>query len=117
MDLQTSIRVCFNKYATFQGRASRSEYWFFVLFQILAVIGGLILDAILGTSALFYALVVLGTLLPALSVMVRRLHDTGRSGWWYWISLVPLVGIILIIVWLCQVGTSGENVYGQDPLA
>ena len=63
-----------------------------------------------------YSLVALAMLLPGLAVMVRRLHDTGHSGWWYWIWLVPLIGGILLLVWLCSRGTVGDNTYGSDPL-
>jgi uncharacterized membrane protein YhaH (DUF805 family) len=59
----------------------------------------------------------LANFLPSISVLVRRLHDTGRSGWWYWIALVPLVGPILLLIWLCTRGTFGGNEYGPDPLA
>ena len=55
-------------------------------------------------------------MLPHLAVMVRRLHDTGRSGWWYWIALIPLIGAILLLVWFCSRGTVGSNQYGSDPL-
>ena len=63
-----------------------------------------------------YALAALALLLPNLAVLVRRLHDTDRSGWWYWIILVPLIGGILVLVWFCSRGTDGGNRYGADPL-
>ncbi|HHB81462.1 MAG TPA: DUF805 domain-containing protein, partial [Aliiroseovarius sp.] len=61
-------------------------------------------------------LFMLATFLPNISVMVRRLHDTDRSGWWYWIVLVPLIGFILLIVWFASKGTTGDNRFGPDPL-
>jgi uncharacterized membrane protein YhaH (DUF805 family) len=63
-----------------------------------------------------YILVALGLLLPSLAVLVRRLHDTDRSGWYYWIVLIPLIGSIVLLVWFCSRGTEGSNTYGPDPL-
>ncbi|GAA2648647.1 MULTISPECIES: DUF805 domain-containing protein [Streptomyces] len=105
------------KYADFSGRARRQEYWMFFLFQIAALIIVAILDAVLGTSPWLYALYALGTLLPNLAVTVRRLHDTGKSGWWIFINFVPLVGFIWLIVLLATAGQQQPNEYGQDPKA
>jgi uncharacterized membrane protein YhaH (DUF805 family) len=124
MTFGQSIQTCLSKYVTWKGRASRSEFWYFYLFTILSYIGGLIvveiaalLSSMLGTLfALVYAVGMLALFLPYLSVLVRRLHDTNRSGWWYWIVLVPLLGVILLIVFFCTKGTDGENRYGPDPL-
>ena len=99
------------KYAVFSGRASRSEFWNHVLFLIvLSLIGGVIHPAV-------STLVTLGLLLPSICVQVRRLHDIGKSGWFYWIILIPIVGGIVLLVWNCKKGTEGENDYGSDPLA
>ena len=133
MTFQESIRTCLSKFMTWQGRATRSEYWYFILFCILCQIAASVVDRILGTSfkianpvsgemqslgyGYVYALVGLGLFLPSIAALVRRLHDTGRSGWWYWIALIPLVGIILLLVWLCSRGTTGANAYGADELA
>ncbi|MFE0579254.1 MULTISPECIES: DUF805 domain-containing protein [unclassified Streptomyces] len=103
------------KYADFSGRARRQEYWMFFLFQLAALIIVSILDAVLGTSPWLYMLYALGTLLPNLGVTVRRLHDTGKSGWWVLISFVPLVGFIWLIVLLATAGQQQPNEYGQDP--
>lgn len=121
MTFQESIKTGFAKYVTWKGRASRSEFWYFVLFFFAGVIVSSILDKILGTGGasgvgIVYAIFVLATFLPYLSVLVRRLHDTGRSGWWYWIALIPFVGVILLIVWFAAKGTTGDNEYGADPL-
>ena len=132
MTLGESVRTCLSKYVTWQGRASRSEYWYFVLFGLICYIAATIIDNVLGTTfkiadpssgqeismgyGYAYMLVGLGLFLPNLSAFVRRLHDTGRSGWWYWIVLVPLIGAILLLVWLCSRGTEGNNDYGADPL-
>ena len=98
------------KYAVFSGRASRSEFWNHVLFLIvLSLIGGVIHPAV-------STLVALGLLLPSICVQVRRLHDIGKSGWFYWIILIPIVGGIVLLVWNCKKGTEGENDYGSDPL-
>jgi len=102
-------------YAGFSGRARRTEYWMFFLINFIIVV---VLDVIglalkLGTYlGIIYSLAVL---LPALAVAVRRLHDTGRSGWWVLISFVPLVGTIILIVFLATEGQPGDNQYGPNP--
>ncbi|MBS7778651.1 DUF805 domain-containing protein [Acidovorax sp. CCYZU-2555] len=106
MTFQESIRVCFSKYADFSGRATRSEYWWFVLFIILASLGISMISDVLG------AIFGLATLLPSIAAATRRLHDTNRSGWWQLICLVPLIGWIVLIVFLAQDSTS-ENAYAQ----
>ena len=98
MTLQESIRVCFTKYADFTGKAGRSEYWWFFLFIILVSLAASMVSNILG------ALFSLGTLLPSIAAAARRLHDTNRSGWWQLICIVPVVGIIVLIVFLAQEG-------------
>ena len=95
-----AVATCLRKYVTFTGYASRPEYWWFALFQVLAVFGALLADAAAGTDPLFYAVVVFGLFLPALAVTVRRLHDTGRSGWWILIGLVPFIGGIWLLILL-----------------
>ncbi|MEJ6390500.1 DUF805 domain-containing protein [Gymnodinialimonas ulvae] len=99
-----AIRVCFSKYVTFSGRASRSEYWFFVLFLVLAGIGATIIDAILFPGSLtsetggpFNAVLSLATLLPSLAVSWRRLHDTDRSGWWIGGYLIATLVVALFL--------------------
>lgn len=132
MTFQESIRTCLSKFVTWQGRATRSEYWYFVLFCALCLFAAAVVDNVLGTTfkianpisgemqssgyGYVYSLVGLGTFLPSLAALVRRLHDTGRSGWWYWIALIPLVGGILLLVWMCSRGTTGSNAYGADEL-
>jgi uncharacterized membrane protein YhaH (DUF805 family) len=116
MTFKQAIASCYFNYATFSGRASRSEYWFFALYHVLLVMACFVLiPSGLGITLLWLSAV--GNFLPALSVLVRRLHDTDRSGWWYWISLIPLVGAILLLVWFCTRGTAGDNGFGPDPLA
>lgn len=103
-------------YVGFSGRARRAEYWQFVLFNIVAMIVCFVIDLAIGSSIL-YILYVLAVLLPGLAVGVRRLHDTDRSGWWVLISLVPLIGGIVLLVFMCLEGTRGPNKYGPDPKA
>lgn len=101
-------------YADFEGRARRTEYWMFLLVNVLiaivvAIIGRAIHFEVLST---LYSLAVL---VPAIAVGVRRLHDTGRSGWWLLISLIPLIGTIWLIVLFAIAGDQGANQYGADP--
>jgi uncharacterized membrane protein YhaH (DUF805 family) len=109
------------QYADFEGRARRTEYWMFALFHVIIVIVLEVLDNLLGlafmqgTAGWLTLLYTLALLLPALGVSIRRLHDTGRSGWWVLIGLVPLVGAIVLIVFLATEGNRGPNAYGPDP--
>ena len=96
MTFQESIKICFSKYADFSGRASLSEYWWFVLFLLL---GAIVANLLGSTVGLIFSL---ATLVPALAAATRRLHDTHRSGWWLLIGLVPLLGQIILIVFLVQ---------------
>ena len=96
MTFQESIKLCFSKYAEFGGRASRPEYWWFFLFVVLAGAALSTLSSALG--GVFY----LATLLPSLAAASRRLHDTGRSGWWQLVALIPLVGLVVLLVFLTQ---------------
>ena len=112
-----SVRLCLNRYVQFSGRAPRAEYWYFVLFTVLVGIGAQILDAaLLNGSAVFAPLANLALFLPGLAVGVRRLHDRDRSGWWWLIGLIPVVGAIVLIVWFASRGTRGSNRFGYDPL-
>lgn len=100
-------------YANFTGRARRKEFWFFALTQFIILIIAQILDAILGSEFLFYVLTVLALFIPALAVSIRRLHDIGKSGWWYLIGLVPLIGFILLIIWFATETKQNNNEWGQ----
>lgn len=104
---------CIKSYVNFTGRARRQEYWYFILFYLIGAIATMVLDYIFGTEVLFYALYLIGMALPQTGVSVRRLHDTGKSGWWYLISLVPIIGVILLIIWFVKEGDSLDNLYGQ----
>jgi uncharacterized membrane protein YhaH (DUF805 family) len=116
-------------YAIFSGRARRSEYWFFVLFNTIFVWLAIFLDHFLGTSFIIntangpvdlyygyvYLMYVLVIFLPSLAVLVRRLHDVGKSGWFMLICLIPLVGVIWLLVLLFTDSVEGPNKYGLNP--
>lgn len=112
--LPDAVKAVYSKYVTFQGRAARPEFWWFVLFFIIAEIVTMAIDG-LATFGALTTILVLGSFLPNISVIVRRLHDIDKSGWWYWIALIPLVGIIWLIVLLCTPGTPGPNRFGPPP--
>jgi uncharacterized membrane protein YhaH (DUF805 family) len=110
------------KYAVFSGRARRKEYWMFALYNIVFIILAILLDNVAGTTnhtlgagGLFYMLYVLAVLIPSLAVLFRRLHDVGKSGWWIFISLIPLIGSIWLLVLLITDSDAGENAYGPNP--
>jgi uncharacterized membrane protein YhaH (DUF805 family) len=123
MSFQDAIRTCLQrKYAEFHGRARRSEYWFFILFTaIVGAVAG-ILDAIFGLrsgaqyggTGPIQGLLQLALLIPTLAVGARRLHDTGRSGWWQLIGLIPIVGWIILIVFFVQ-DSQPANQHGPNP--
>ena len=115
MNFGEAISSGFSNYVNFSGRAARSEYWFWVLFTIIAEIVTGIVDVLLGIT-LVTTLFVLVTLLPGVAVAVRRLHDLDRTGWWLLLVFIPLVGAIVLIVWFCTIGTRGYNRFGPDPL-
>jgi uncharacterized membrane protein YhaH (DUF805 family) len=109
------------KYATFEGRERRNEYWFFVLFNFLAIMVLAIIDGLAGTFSeeaeigLFSGLYLLAVFLPSLAVTVRRLHDTDRSGWWILVNFIPLIGFIVILIFALLDSTPGDNKYGPNP--
>lgn len=110
--------ICMQKYATFDGRARRKEYWMFYLFYILIVFVAAVVDGMIGNqSAVVASLASLALLLPFLAVTVRRLHDTDRSGWWVLIGLIPLIGGLVLFIFACLDGTEGDNRFGSDPKA
>ena len=104
MNFGQATSSCLSKYATFTGRSSRSEFWWFFVFQILVAVAASMLAEII------YSLVVLGLLLPALAVGTRRLHDIGKSGWWQLITLT-VIGWLLLIYWWVQPADEGGNTY------
>ncbi|MGD1897294.1 MAG: DUF805 domain-containing protein [Phormidesmis sp.] len=113
---------CFNQYADFSGRASRSEYWYFTLFNYIALIAIAVVSAILSNiSEIFVFLIpiyLFGSLIPAIAVCTRRLHDTGRTGWLQLITVIPFVGMIgaiVLLIFLCQDSSFERNQYGPNP--
>ena len=114
MDFMTAVKHVFANYANFSGRARRSEYWWFYLFNIIVNVVASIIDGAIGMP-IVSIIAFLGLIIPGIAVSVRRMHDVGRSGWWLFIALIPLVGIILLIYWFVQRGTVGPNDWGQDP--
>lgn len=103
---------CLKNYANFNSRARRKEFWFFYLALVICNIFAMVLDAILETEVIFYGIVTLATIIPFLAVSTRRLHDIGKSGWWYLISLT-IIGIILLIIWWAKEGEAFSNPYGD----
>jgi uncharacterized membrane protein YhaH (DUF805 family) len=123
MSFQDAVRICIQrKYAVFSGRARRSEYWFFILFTAILGIVGSILDATFGLRSGSYGsgpiqgILQLAVLVPTIAVGARRLHDTGRSGWWQLISLIPFIGWIVLIVFFVQ-DSQPANQHGPNPKA
>lgn len=113
--------LALKKYATFSGRSQRAEYWYFFLFYVLIGIGLSFVDYFLG---LFDAVTEVGllsgafslaVLIPSIAVAVRRLHDISRTGWWLLIGFIPVVGTIVLLVFLVLDSTPGDNAYGPNP--
>ena len=110
-------------YAVFSGRSRRSEYWYFALFYLIFYGVAAIVDVLTGSYdratglGLFTGILTLAFLVPSLSVSVRRLHDTGRTGWWLLIALIPVVGGIVLLVFLAQDSEAGGNRFGANPKA
>jgi uncharacterized membrane protein YhaH (DUF805 family) len=111
------LDVIKNKYATFGGRARRKEYWMFFLINILVAIALAIIEAILGLPGILGGIYALALLIPGIAVTVRRLHDTGRTGWWILIGLVPVIGFIVLLVFMVLDSQPGDNAYGPNPKA
>ena len=105
----------FKQYATFTGRATPRQYWMFVLFYVIAIILLTVIDLVVGTMVLS-GLFSLAAMIPSLSIAARRLHDTGRSGWWQLVLFVPLIGLIVMLVFLVQ-DSHDDNQYGPNPNA
>ena len=102
--------VVVENYANFNGRARRSEYWYYTLASCIAgFICGLLPIPFIAT------LLSLALFIPSLAVSVRRLHDIGKSGWMYLLILIPIVGAIILLVWFCQDSQPGENKWGANP--
>ena len=127
MTLGEAVNSVLSKYATFTGRATRAEFWrWVVVFVLLTVVSRIIDGALFGSSIqdAFYvrdahqpvtSLLILALLLPNMALAVRRLHDIGRSGWWQLIALIPVVGVVVLIVWWARLGDQAPNDWGPNP--
>ncbi|WP_203257838.1 DUF805 domain-containing protein [Hyunsoonleella ulvae] len=116
------LKVVRDNYANFQGRARRQEYWMFTLINILIIFGVALLSGLFvgNDDTAFIPMILIGVyflaiLIPSIAVTVRRLHDTGKSGWYYLLSFIPYVGGIIMLVFTVQNGDVGTNKYGPDP--
>lgn len=107
MTFQDAFATCMKKYADFSGRAVRSEYWWFALALFLIYMAAIIV------SETLYWVAILAFFLPSLSVAVRRLHDIGKSGWWYLIAFIPIIGAIVLLYWFVQPSVQTINEYGE----
>jgi uncharacterized membrane protein YhaH (DUF805 family) len=114
-------KVVFQNYANFSGRARRSEYWYYTLMTMLIAVVAAVIDNVAGLTfgaipyGYVYAIYATLVFIPGLAVGVRRLHDVGKSGWFFFIALIPLVGAIWLLVLLFTDGQKGANQYGADP--
>jgi uncharacterized membrane protein YhaH (DUF805 family) len=118
------MKLPLQRYADFSGRSRRMEYWMFVVGVIGASVVAMLIDNVIGMGQLvagvygpLYTLVALGTIVPSLACMVRRLHDQDKSGWFALLVLIPILGGLVILVFMFLEGTKGENQYGPDPKA
>jgi uncharacterized membrane protein YhaH (DUF805 family) len=105
------------KYAVFTGRARRKEYWMFSLINAVITILIMIIEGVVGSPSILGTIYGLAVLLPAIAVSVRRLHDTDRTGWWLLIALIPIIGAIVVLVFMVLDSQEGENQYGPNPKA
>ncbi|BCM25152.1 DUF805 domain-containing protein [Methyloradius palustris] len=110
MTFGESIKTCFGKYADFTGRASRSEIWWFILFTCLV---NLALSRVSPIVGMIFGLAVF---LPSIAAGARRLHDTNRTGWWQLLYILPIIGVIIVIVFLVLEGETTDNQYGEPPI-
>lgn len=103
------------KYAVFTGRAQRSEYWFFVLFNFIITFVLGFVEGLVGGPGIVSLIYSLAVLIPSIAVSVRRLHDSDRTGWWLLIALIPLIGAIILIIFMVLESTPGQNRFGPNP--
>ena len=119
------LDILTNKYSDFSGRARRKEYWYWTLNYIIVLLIAMVIDNLLGLNfellgqdlgyGWIYLIVGITHFLPGLSMVIRRLHDVGKSGWFYFIILIPLIGIIWMLVLVCSDGVKEENKWGTNP--
>ena len=114
INLFNAIKICFQKFFIFTNRASRSEYWWFILFYtIFATIPTFVLNE---NVVVFGSIMALLLFIPGIAATVRRLHDINKSGWFIFISLIPILGSIIVLVMTIEKGTLGKNRFGEYPL-
>lgn len=113
------LKVVRDNYANFQGRARRQEYWMYALINLIIVVVLSIVDTLIFDSGnnFISGIYSLAVLIPGIAVSVRRLHDTDRSGWWLLLSLIPIVGIIVLLVFMASEGDKSSNRFGINPKA
>lgn len=111
MTFSESISTCFTKYIDFTGRASRSEYWWFILFSTIVQI----VLHIVNDSGVLGGLFSLAVIVPTFAVQARRLHDTNRSAWFILLNLIPIIGWIILLIWFVQKSDEESNLYGAPP--
>ena len=116
-----------NRYAKFDGRATRSEYWYFVLFYFIisivaAVLDTFVINPMLGATpeeaaagGFLQVIMALALLIPSIALGIRRLHDIGKSGWWLLIGFIPIIGLLVLIYFYVQDSQAGSNLYGLNP--
>ncbi|OTG64836.1 DUF805 domain-containing protein [Acinetobacter silvestris] len=104
---------CLKNYANFTGRARRKEFWFYVLIQFVILIIAQIIDSILHLKMVIYSITALALFIPSIAVGVRRLHDINRSGWWYLIAFIPIIGAIFLIIWWATETKQENNQWGN----
>ena len=126
MDFGTALKAFWSNYSNFKGRYRRSEYWFIELFLVITNVVVAVVDLALmnwdvdrfianGGGGIVGLIWILATIVPAIAVLIRRLHDTNRSGWWALIYLVPLAGAIVLLVFTVEDSNKGDNRYGASP--
>ncbi|WP_310558976.1 DUF805 domain-containing protein [Flavobacterium sp.] len=114
-------KVVFENYANFNGRARRSEYWYYILANLIILIVAAVIDSVTGLNfeplpyGIIYSIYAIATFLPGIAVAIRRLHDVGKSGWFLLILFFPLIGSIWLLILACREGDQGTNQYGPDP--
>jgi uncharacterized membrane protein YhaH (DUF805 family) len=126
MSFGTALRAFWSNYRNFKGRARRSEYWFIQLFLVATNLAAAVIDLALmdgdvdrfianGGGGIVGLIWIIATIVPALAVLFRRLHDTNRSGWWALVGFIPLIGTIAILIFTVTDSTQGENRFGASP--
>ena len=111
MNFIESIQTCYKKFFDFSGRASKSEYWWFQLFQIIIYVLSFLFQ---GDLALLFSIAVIANLIPIYAAAVRRIHDSNKSGWFVLLSFIPIIGLYVIVL-LVQDGSKGKNRFGAKP--